>query len=279
MKRLKKAVPFIALAVAVVMIPVLATTFSSNGTSAAPSATSDVNLDLVLLVNRMELTKDEMQALHDILVDLAGQRAALETALEEKRIAFEAEMLAFRGTSEELDARLEAHQTEIRALVESTRDAAAAAFEKLGDLLTYNQGLLLEQVLPRLDGSLAGDLREWAATSEAGQSARLRFMMRDPARASGEPGSEQTLPEGTSGRVGQTWRGQAGPQVGAQAGQAPNPLQIGDGNGQGLASRLMRGQTGNEIGFQRMGAMAQRTNGLQLLEELIRVLELKLSQA
>ncbi len=277
MKRLKKAAPFIALAVVVVMIPVLATTFSNNGTSAAPSATSDVNLDLVLLVNRMELTKDEMQALHDILVDLAGQRAALETALEEKRVAFETEMLAFSGTSEELDARLEAHRTEIRTLVESTRDAAAAAYEKLGDLLTYNQGMLLEQVLPRLDGSLAGDLREGAGIPEMGQDARSRFMMRGSTRASGKPGNEQTSPEGTSSPVGRAWRGQAGPQMGAEAGQTPNPLQI--GNGQGLALRLMSGQTANGIGLQRMGAMPQRANGLQLLEELIRVLELKLNQA
>lgn len=277
MKRLKKAVPFIALAVVVVMIPVLATTFTNSGNSAAPSATSDVNLDLVLLVNRMELTKDEMQALHDILVDLAGQREALETALEEKRVAFEAEMLAFRGTSEELDARLEAHRAELRTLVESTRDAAAAAYEKLGDLLTYNQGMLLEQVLPRLDGSLVGDLREGAGIPEMGQAARLRFMMRGSTRASEEPGNEQTQPEGPSSPVGRSWRGQAGPRMGAEAGQRPNPLQI--GNGQGLALRLMSGQTANGIGPQRMEAMPQRANGLQLLEELIRVLELKLSQA
>lgn len=276
MKRLKKAVPFIALAIVVVMIPVLATTFSNNGNSVAPGATSDTNLDLVLLVNRMELTKDQMQALHDILVDLAGQREALQTALEEKRVAFETEMLAFSGTSEELDVRLEAYRTELRGLVESRSDAAVAAYEKLGDLLTYNQGMLLEQVLPRLDGSLAGDLRGWARIAEMSQGARLQLMRQGPSRSSGEPSNEQTPPAGTSGEPGQAQLGQACPQAGTEAGQAPNPLQFGARSGQRC---LMPGQTANGIGLQRMGAMPQGANGLQLLEELIRVLELKLSQA
>ncbi|MDD5263788.1 MAG: hypothetical protein PHU43_03030 [Candidatus Bipolaricaulis sp.] len=274
MKRLKKAAPFIALAVVVVMIPVLATTFSNNGTTTAPSATSDVSLDLVLLVNRMELTKDEMQALHDVLVDLAGQREALETALEEKRIAFETEMLAFSGTSDELDARLEAHRTEIRTLVESTRDAAVAAYEKVGDLLTYNQGMLLEQVLPRLDGSLAGDLRGWVGSPEMSQGARLRFMMQGLARAFGEPGNDSTSAEEGRGRAG---RGQAGPQRGIEAGQAPNPLQIGNGRGLGLGS--MRGQTASGVSPRQVEAMPQGANGPRVLEELIRVLELKLGQS
>ncbi|MCX6093865.1 MAG: hypothetical protein NTY63_03465 [Candidatus Bipolaricaulota bacterium] len=270
MKRLKKAIPFIALVLAAVVIPVLATTFSNGGTSAVPSTASEINLDLVLLVNRMELTKDQMQALHDILVDLAGQREALQTALEEKRVAFETEMLAFSGTSEELGTRLEAYRTELRELVESRRDAAAAAYEKLGDLLTYNQGMLLEQVLPRLDGSLTGDLRGQARIAEMGRGARLQSMMQGPSQTSAPLGSEQTPPAGMSGESNQAQLG----QVGTEAGQVPNPLQFGARNGQGCA---MPGQTANGSGFQRMGAMPQ--NGLQILEELIRVLELKLSQA
>ncbi|MEN6369046.1 MAG: hypothetical protein ABFD77_05020 [Thermotogota bacterium] len=276
MRRLKKAAPFIALAVAAVMIPVLATTFSNSGTSPTPGATSDVNLELVLLVNRMELTKDQMQALHDILVDLAGQREALETAFEEKRVAFETEMLAFAGTSEELDARLEAYRTELRELVESRRDAITAAYKKLGDLLTYNQGMLLEQVLPRLDGSLAGDVRGLARMVETGQGARLQSMMQGPSQAPAPSGNEQTPPAGTVGEPGQPQLGQACPSTGTKAGQGPNPLQFSARGGQG---RLMLGPMANGSGFPRMGALPQSGNGLQLLEELIRVLELKLSPA
>jgi hypothetical protein len=278
MNRLKKAVPFIALAVVAVVIPVLATTFSSSTATAAPTATSDVNLDLVILVNRMELTKDQMQALHDILVDLVSQRTALQTALEEKKQAFEAEMLAFGGTSEELDARLAAYRTEIQALVESSRDAHTAAFEKLGALLTYKQGMLLEQVLPRLDGSLAGDLRGAAGILGMAQGARLQRMMQGAPQTAGQSGSEQAAPAGMTSGIGQApWAAQNAPEGQAQLGQASGEGQAGAPNGQGLAVRFLRGQVASRMGRQQAGS--PRGDGLDLLEQLIRVLELKLGQA
>ena len=278
MKRLRKAFPFIAIAVAAIVIPVLAATLPGAAPAGAADTTSDVSLDLVLLVNRMELTKDQMQALRDILVDLVGQRSTLQTALEEKKTAFEAEMIAFTGTAAELDARLETHRTEVKALVASRRDARAAALEKLGTLLSYKQGMLLEQVLPRLDGSLAGDLQGMLGT---GPDARLRLIGQGMAQPSSNPDPGASTPVGMNGRFGRGSRtGSTASEDQARLGQAC-PQMEGNGGvtlaapyGQRMALRVLSGRLAD-----RMGAGPEGGEEPSLLEGLIRVLELKLGQA
>jgi hypothetical protein len=287
MKHVKRAAPFIALVVAAVVIPVLASTLSGSEADTAASATSDVNLDLVILVNRMELTKEQMQTLHDIVVGIVGQRDGLRVALEDKRATLEAEMIAFRGTEEELDARLAAYRAEVAALLESTRDAQAAAVEELGELLTYNQGVLLERILPRLDGALTGDIRAQIRSRETDRGARwLSLRGSAPAglnRLEGDPppcvamnwGFGWAMPGALEGQ--ERW-GETSPQADAET--APSTSSpSGTRSGQGPLMRFIQRQTGNAVGFWRMQAPSERQGGHPVLEELIRVLELKLGQA
>ncbi|GEM_PF-1011165 len=287
MKHVKRAAPFIALVVAAVVIPVLASTLSGSETDTAPSATSDVNLDLVILVNRMELTKEQMQTLHDTLVGIVDQRDGLRVALEDKRAALEAEMIAFRGTEEELDARLAAYQAEVAAMLKSSRDGHTTAFEELGELLTYNQGVLLERILPRLDGTLTGDIRAQIRSGETGRGMRWLSLKGSASaglnRSEGDPAPRATMNWGFGWAMpgaleGQERWGETSPQADAET--APSTSSpSGTRSGQGPLMRFIQRQTGNAVGFWRMEAPSEREGGLPILEELIRVLELKLGQA
>ena len=283
MKHVKRAAPFIALVVAAVVIPVLASTLSGSEAETAPSATSDVNLDLVILVNRMELTKEQMQTLHDTLVSIVDQRDRLCIALEDKRAALEAEMIAFRGTEEALDACLATYREEVAALLTSTRDAHTTAFEELGELLTYDQGVLLERVLPRLDGTLTGDIRAQIRSGETVRGLRwLSLKASAPAgsnRSDGNPAPRVRMNWGFAWAMpgaleGQERWGETSPQTGAET--APSNLSP---SGQGPLTRFIQRQTGNAVGFWRVKVPSERQGGLPILKELIRVLELKLGQA
>lgn len=260
MKRLRKAIPFLALVAAAVVIPVLASTLSGDDANAAPDTASGVDLDLILWVNRMELTDEQMQALYDALVEVVEERDALQTALAERKAAFKAEMLAFRGTSEELNARLEAYRSEIEILFESGREAYAAMIERLGDLLTYKQGSLLERLLSQRNRIYAGDndLAARGASAAFGQPVPLQT----PSR------------EARGGFVLPTW------------GKSESSDEADSGTPRGAAQRgpaaRVRSFAGPSLGWELLlGDRSPSVQGgrMRVLEELIRVLEMKLHPA
>lgn len=272
MSRLRKSIPFIALGVLVVVVPVLANTVFA-GQNGDPTATaSDVNMGLLLLVNRMDLSQDQMQTLHQLLSELLDQQETWRAALAEKQDAFEQQMIAFQGTPEELDVLIEAQRTAVADLVRTSREEYAALFDELGDLLTYNQGMLLEKVLPRLDGSLLDDrlLLGWAARAAA----------QGTPSAGRQPAGGQGSPPGGSTGFGQPAWGATTPSddqtaAGRTSNDAANPCS-GQMNAQAPAGSSALGPFQRGMAFAGGPQAAGRGDGLQILEQLIRLLELKL---
>jgi len=287
MKHVKRAAPFIALVIAAVVIPVLATTLSGSEPDTAPDAASNVNLDLVILVNRMELTEEQMRTLHDTLVKIVDQQEGLRVALESKGTAFEAEMIAFRGTAEELDARLAAHQAEVATAFESFRDARIAAFEELGELLTYSQGVLLEQLLPRLDGALTGDIHAPIRTGDTDRGVWWLGLRGNALAGEDRPEGDRTsrarmdwefgwaIPGALEGRA--RWRGTS-PESDDETTPSDSSSDGTDG-GRGLLLRVARRQARNAAGFWGAETPSARQGALPMLEELIHILKLKLGEA
>jgi len=111
-----------------------------------------VDLQLLVLVNRMELTAEQMEEIHGILAGLLAERDANEL----RRAEFEQEMIAFQGTAEELDEILETFRSEMQERTESAQTLRQEAIEQIKEILTAKQGELLDQVFPGFLGDRAG---------------------------------------------------------------------------------------------------------------------------
>jgi len=120
---------------------------------AASTRSQDIDLGLIVLVNRLELTDEQILQLHGILDEMVSKRVAVREALEALRDTFEAEMIAFDGPTEELDALLEAHRGQIDALRQQLVDVRDGSVEALKETLTFEQGEILVRALPQLLGS------------------------------------------------------------------------------------------------------------------------------
>lgn len=108
------------------------------------------NLPLLILVNRLELSKDQMDALDDILTGLIGEKESMEAATAD----LEQAMIEFNGTSEELDVMLAAFREDQTAAAEALRESVEGALDEVRDLLSINQGIVLQEVFPQLMGSI-----------------------------------------------------------------------------------------------------------------------------
>ncbi len=102
------------------------------------------HLPLLVLVNRMELTPDQMEEIHGLLVGLLEERDALEL----RRTELEQEMIAFNGTAEELDEILEAFRAETEEQVEAANQHAEDVIDRIKEILTLKQGEILAEFLP-----------------------------------------------------------------------------------------------------------------------------------
>lgn len=118
------------------------------------------NLPLLIAVNRMELTAEQMEEIHGILAGLLEERAQIEATRSE----FEEEMVAFSGTAEELAEILETFRTEAGEQAAALQAAVSAAVDEIKDILTVNQWEALGETFPGL-------LADRAATARPGQVA------------------------------------------------------------------------------------------------------------
>jgi hypothetical protein len=108
----------------------------------------EVGLGMLVLLNRLELSTEQMQALHGILTNVQTATDALTASSD----AFRDAMIAFTGTSEELDTLIEAYRQEQQSAMADVRGVAATSLREIGDLLTLNQGLALRAALSELQG-------------------------------------------------------------------------------------------------------------------------------
>lgn len=144
---------YVRIGVALMLLGALAaipasTQVLSTGSSAASDA--GVDLPLLLVVNRLELSRAQMETLQATIRDLLDA----EGALEARRATFESEMIAFHGTAEELDVRIAAFGTEMETARSAVRGRVAAAVDTVKKTLTMKQGEILLQTFPGLFGRL-----------------------------------------------------------------------------------------------------------------------------
>jgi hypothetical protein len=78
---------------------------------------------------------------------------------EALRERFEAEMIAFDGTAEELDALLVAHREEMEGLRADLEATHEDAVQTIKETLTFEQGELLLHAIPLLGGRPVGPMR------------------------------------------------------------------------------------------------------------------------
>ncbi len=102
------------------------------------------HLPLLVLVNRMELTPEQMEEIHGLLVGLLEERDALEL----RRVELEQDMIAFNGTAEELDEILDAFRAETEAQAQAAYEHVEDAIDRIKGILTLKQGEILAEFLP-----------------------------------------------------------------------------------------------------------------------------------
>ncbi|MBE0634694.1 hypothetical protein IH601_01680 [Candidatus Bipolaricaulota bacterium] len=145
MKKISKILSMVIVVGLIAAIP--ASTQILTGSRVASSDES--NLALLILVNRLELSEEQMDALDDILTGLIGQKDEWEGLAAE----FEQAMIEFNGTGEELDAMLVTFREGQLASAEALRESIGVSLDEVRDLLSINQGLVLQEVFPQLLGS------------------------------------------------------------------------------------------------------------------------------
>jgi hypothetical protein len=243
--------------------------FGSGGDTAQES-----DLPLLILVNRMELTVDQMEEIHGLLGGLLEDREALDLRRDE----LEAEMIAFHGSAEELDEILEAFRSETQERVEAARGHAQDVIDRIKEVLTLKQGEILgEFVRGLLDergasalpqrgvgrilgqrGSQAGEPQitfgQWA--ERAALDLREQMLGQLEERFADNPEILRRLQQRLGG---------AAPNGGSRDGMQRGPF------GQGFQQRF--GGEDERMPAQR-GVMGHR--GLDWIERLVEVLELKL---
>jgi hypothetical protein len=180
--RMKKKVVRTVLLVAVfgALAAIPASTQALRGTTSS-SDDAGVDLQMVLLVNRLELSRQQMETLHSAILGLVEK----SNVLGGKRSAFEQEMIAFSGTAEELDVRLAAYRQEMKTARDALHQDQIAAIDTVKDTLSMKQGEILTAAYPGITGLLPWSLS--TDSSDAllqGNRARTivgngRLMMRD----------------------------------------------------------------------------------------------------
>ncbi len=117
--------------------------FGSGG-----EATDESNLPMLILVNRLEMSVEQMEGLLGILTDLLDEREQIDGLQSE----FEDAMIEFNGTGEELDEMLATFREDQQALAEAMRESLATSLDDARDILSINQGIVLREALPALTG-------------------------------------------------------------------------------------------------------------------------------
>ena len=146
MKKIPKILSMVIVVALIAAIPA-----STQIMTGIRDTTSDENnLPLLILVNRLELSEDQMDVLDDILRGLIAEKDAVEAAAAD----FELAMIDFNGTGEELDAMLATFREEQVASGEALRESIETSLDEVRDLLSINQGLILQEEFPQLMGGI-----------------------------------------------------------------------------------------------------------------------------
>jgi len=148
------------------------------GFGVSETATDGSNLPMLILINRLGLSTEQMGSLHELLVGLLESKAGAEKLANQ----FESSMISFDGTEAELDALLAAYREDQKASRDALAEAVQTALDDARDLLSINQGLVLRNELPallRLGQTMGGGTRRTEGVfSVAGQRMAANAMGR-----------------------------------------------------------------------------------------------------
>ena len=137
-------------------------------------AKDEANLRMIVLINRLELTREQMETIHDALAGLLTEIDGLDS----ERAQFYDEMLRFNGTADELDQALSAFRDRMSVAGEGLRDRLQAAIDEMAETLTMKQGEILRRAIPGLFA------REGAGPRfERGGPERMREMVAERLRS------------------------------------------------------------------------------------------------
>ena len=281
-KRMTKILPLIVIAGLVVAIPASTQIWmgSANGDDVGSS------LPLLVLVNRLELTTDQMEEMRDVLLGMQESRQEQQARIE----AFEQEMIAFDGSAEELDERLEIFRAESREQAELATERVADASDRLAEILTFKQGEILQSALPGLlaggesigmhvssealqQGGMRGRMPQTSLRGmeeeSLGSSLRQRMKARIEEQFEDRPEVLEGLRERFGGLLGDAEDVEAESELGFRG---HVEIQV-DGQrfGRAFGGHAMQGSLGRS-----MGGMAGQQVRSNMIEQLIDVLTLKL---
>jgi hypothetical protein len=147
MKTANRIVSLVAILSLLAIVPASAQLDTTQDTDAG-------NLGLLITINRLELTTDQMQQIRDILVGILDEARALK----EDRDAFKQQMLHFTGTGEELDVLVEEFREEQTSQASALQERAQIALEDLKGILTLKQGETLGSAFGHLLGIRFGGI-------------------------------------------------------------------------------------------------------------------------
>ncbi len=147
MRRLKRTIPLLALLVLVASFSGAAQT---DPVVTDETAEDGVNLRLLLFINELGLDQQQMETIAGLFQGVLDEQDRLRAAVETYNQAFEDEMLAFIGTSEELEAAIDTHRAGMDELTDAYQFSLNEMIDALGETLTYAQGQVLFSVMPQL---------------------------------------------------------------------------------------------------------------------------------
>lgn len=144
MKKISRILSMVIVVGMIAAIPASTQILSGAGGESSDGA----NLPMLILVNRLELSGEQMQALQGLLTDLLDEKETIDAL----RAEFEDVMIRFNGTGEELDELLVTFREDQQASAAALHESVEASLDEIRDLLSINQGIALREALPRLLG-------------------------------------------------------------------------------------------------------------------------------
>jgi len=284
MKKISRILSMVIVVGMIAAIPASTQILSGSG----GESSDESNLSMLILVNRLELSEEQMEELRDILTGLLEEKDGMDAL----RAEFENSMIEFNGTGEELDELLAAFREDQGTLTEAMRESIESSLDEVRDLLSINQGIALREALPsmlgrdtsRASGSIPSlpmgraDMMEQMQQAPRGAQPRIQSPMMSGARMSGRSGSFDEIPDrfadrSMASRMQERFDGDSMPEMLEE--------RFGEQVPEALRERMENRFDRDSFSTQRPQAVhgeqsGEQNNLFELLEQVAEVLELKL---
>jgi len=160
---MKKVIVSTSLAVLIGLLVALPLNAQMAGTGRDKVTNQTEDIGLLILVDRMNLSPEQMQKLHDALTTVLDQADALKTLAS----SFKQALISFHGDKDQLNALIESYQSKLHDALASLREKMQSEFNSLKGELTIEQGELLRKALipatPRM--GMMGERSGWMSRS------------------------------------------------------------------------------------------------------------------